>query len=147
MEEEEGKRTLQSFQEYFAGASLAFGLVLLTFQAIGLYYSWSGQGGTYPPGDWFVTLYLGMHILSGLLGGFLVARRSRDRAIQVGGMTGVLAYIIEAIYFLIFGGRIVGDLWTLASIVGGGIAGGLYAEKRRRTTEACGGSSNPRVPS
>ena len=121
-------------KEYLAGASLAFGLVLLTFQGLNAYYAYTGVGqeGLAGYAEAFFTLFLGVHITGGVLGGYLVGRRREEKAIQAGVFTGLIAYIIEFIYYLIFEGSFPGSPWAVLSFVGGGAIGAYLATVQRQ---------------
>jgi hypothetical protein len=121
-------------KEYLAGASLAFGLVLLTFQVLNAYYAYTGVGQEVLAGyaEAFFTLFLGVHITGGVLGGYLVGRRRKEKTIQAGVFTGLIAYIIEFIYYLIFEGSFPGSPWAVLSFVGGGTIGAYLAAVQRQ---------------
>lgn len=121
------------FREYLAGASLAFGLVLLTFQVLNAYFDYIGMGmeGLAGYADEFFTLFVGLHITGGILGGYLVGRRKEEKTIQAGVVTGVIAYMIEYIYYIIFERSFPGSLWALLGFVGGSVIGALFAIVQR----------------
>ena len=128
-----GERSELFFREYIAGASLEFGLVLLTIQALNAYYDHIGVGieGLAGYAETFFTLFLGLHIAGGVLGGYLVGRRREEKTIQAGVVTAVIAYIIEYIYYIIFERSFPGSLWALLGFVGGGVIGALFAMVQR----------------
>lgn len=127
-----GENSELVFKEYMAGASLAFGLVLLTFQALNAYYNYMGVGleGLAGYADEFFTLFLGLHISGGALGGYLVCRRREEKTLKAGVVTALIAYVIEYIYYLIFEGAFPGSFWALLSFIGGGVVGALFASVR-----------------
>lgn len=128
-----GERSELVFREYIAGASLAFGLVLLTFQVLNAYYDYMGVGleGLAGYADEFFTLFLGLHIVGGVLGGYLVGRRREEKTLQAGVVTAVIAYMIEYIYYIIFERSFPGSLWALLGFVGGGLVGAWFAIVQR----------------
>lgn len=120
-------------REYLAGASIAFGIVLLTLQLLGTYYQFVGLGWeemAEHAGSLFA-LFIAVHIVGGVVGGYLVGRRRAMESFRPGVITAVIAYIIEYIYQLIFEASFPGSLWALICYVGGGVFGSMAAEARR----------------
>ena len=113
------------FQIYFAGASLAFGLPFLIVELISLivvdefYQEFSVIFGF---------IYISIHVLGGIIGGALVARRVQKKDIlRAGATTGLMAFIIhQIIYFFFFGASVIGDPYTLFALLGGSVTGSLY---------------------
>lgn len=128
-----GERSERVFREYMAGASLAFGLVLITLQLLNVYYDYRGVGleGLAGYADEFFTLFLALHIAGGALGGYLVGRRREEKPLQAGLVTAVIAYMIEYLYYIIFERAFPGSLWALFGFVGGGVVGALFAVVQR----------------
>lgn len=124
-----GERSERFYREYIAGASLAFGLVLLIFQALSAYYDYLGMGleGLSEYAGAFFTLFITLHLAGGTLGGYLVGRRREEKTVRAGVVTAVIAYVIEFIYYLIFERSFPGSTWALISFVGGGVVGALIA--------------------
>jgi len=120
-------------REYLAGASLAFGIILLTLQLLGAYYEFVGLGWeeiaayTAP----LSALFIIIHIVGGSVGGYLVALRRVGESFRPGMVTALIAYIIEYFYQLLFEGSFPGSLWALICLVGGGVCGSMVAEARR----------------
>jgi hypothetical protein len=124
MTQEEDQR--DSFRVYFAGASLAFGLPFLTLESLALIYRDSERVLSA-----FSTLFIALHLVGGLLGGYSAARIAKGDLIRVGTVTGVLAYIIHQIVYTIFYGRgAVGDALTMLGIIGGSMAGAVIYKRR-----------------
>jgi hypothetical protein len=124
MAEEEDQR--DSFRVYFAGASLAFGLPFLTIELLALIY-----GGSENVLSIFSTLFIALHFVGGLLGGYSAARIAKGDLIRVGTVTGVLAYIFQQVVFTIFyGGGVVGDAWTMIGLIGGSSVGAVIYKSR-----------------
>ena len=116
---EESQKTISY---YFAGASLAFGLPLLLLEILGLAYSLNMDRGIAEP--WFNLIYLGLHLMSAALSGVLVGRRSSENWFRVGGVTGLLAYLLQQIIYLIFyGTRAIGDIYALSVLLTGCLIG------------------------
>lgn len=119
---------------YFAGASLAFGLPLLLLEILGLAYSLNLDSGLVEP--WFNSIYLGLHLLSGALSGVLVGRNSSENWFRVGGITGLLAYILQQIIYLIFyGTRAIGDIYALSVLLGGCLSGAFIGKTYMKAVE------------
>lgn len=128
-----GERPDIVYREYMAGASLAFGVVLLTFQAINAYYNYVGVDweGLAAYADAFFVLFLGLHIVGGALGSYLVSRKREEKTLRTGIVTAVIAYVIEYIYYLIFERVFPGSFWALLGFVGGGAVGALLVIVQR----------------
>ncbi len=117
--EDENKRR---FQIYFSGASLAFGFPLLVGEIFG------GIADAFLSNDFSVSfsiIYILLHLIGGLLGGSLVARNVPEQeAIKSGAITGMLAYLFhQIVYFVFFGAGVIGDPYTLATLLGGSVIG------------------------
>lgn len=125
------RRSEQTFKEYFAGASLAFGTIVITLQIIGTYYGYSGVDPQASIPQPLINIIMAVHALAGALGGYLVARRSEENALRAGGVTSILAYVIVSIYNLIFG-QVIGNIWVLVNLVVGGVIGALFAQAQRK---------------
>lgn len=124
MEYTERKR----FQIYFAGASLAFGFPLLVGEIFG------GIADAFLSNDFSVSfsiIYVLLHLIGGLLGGSLVARNVPEQeAIKSGAITGMLAYLFhQIVYFVFFGAGVIGDPYTLVTLVGGSVAGAFLYKR------------------
>lgn len=120
----------QLFQIYFAGASLAFGLPFLVVEVISLIVG-DALVSQYP--EFFGFLYTSLHSLGGILGGALVAGRvMKDDIFRAGVISGLMAYLLhQVIYYLFYGVSVIGDTYTLFSLVGGSIIGALYIRQKR----------------
>ena len=134
-----GEPSEATVREYIAGASLAFGVVLLAFQILGAYYSYTGVEwqGLVGYADAFFALFLGLHIFGGVLAGYLVGRKREEKFFKAGIVTAVIAYVIEYIYYLIFERVFPGSLWAFFGFVGGGIVGAFLVVVQKTR------SSNP----
>jgi hypothetical protein len=118
---------------YFSGGVVAFSIsfILIELLSIILGVSPSDQGFLVS----FRVLIIGIHVLGGLIGGFLAARISPISNLQTGAMTGVSAFVIQQIVYFIYGvNAIPRDLLLSAALVFGSIMGsfcyGVYAQKR-----------------
>ena len=115
-----------SFRVYFAGASLAFGLPFLIIELLALIY-----GDSEKVLSIFSTLFILLHLVGGLLGGYSAARIAKGDLIRVGTVTGVLAYIIQQVVYTIFyGGGAVGDALTMVGLIGGSTIGAVIYKSR-----------------
>jgi hypothetical protein len=115
-----------SFRVYFAGASLAFGLPFLIIELLALIY-----GDSEKVLSIFSTLFIVLHLVGGLIGGYSAARIAKGDLIRVGTVTGVLAYIIQQVVYTIFyGGGAVGDALTMVGLIGGSTVGAVIYKSR-----------------
>ena len=79
----------------------------------------------------FSTLFVALHVLGGLLGGYSAARIAKGDLVRVGTVTGVLAYIIQQVVYTIFyGGGAVGDALTMIGLIGGSTIGAAIYKSR-----------------
>jgi hypothetical protein len=121
-----GAEERDSFRVYFAGASLAFGLPFLMIELLALFY-----GGSERVLSVFSTLFVVMHLVGGLVGGYSAARIAKGDLVRVGTVTGVLAYIIQQVVYTIFyGGGAVGDALTMLGLIGGSTVGAVIYKSR-----------------
>jgi len=116
-------------REYVAGASLAFGIVILVQEVIGAYYAWTGVVLETISGEYLLAVFTIIHFVGGFLGGYLVHRRSGDNAIRAGFVTALMAFVIEFVYNFIFIRSFGGNLLALLSLVGGSIIGAFSASR------------------
>ena len=115
-----------SFRVYFAGASLAFGLPFLIMELLALLF-----GGSDRVLSVYSTLFIAIHLIGGLLGGYSAARIAKGDLIRVGTVTGVLAYIIQqVVYTTFYGWGAVGDALTMIGLVGGSTVGAVIYKSR-----------------
>ena len=120
----------QLFKIYFAGASLSFGFPFFLVELISLFV---GEGFLNDYSVIFGFIYISLHLIGGLLGGALVARRVEKADIfRSAATSGLLAYILhQIIYYLFYGTSVVGDTYTLFALLGGSIVGALYIRQKR----------------
>ena len=123
------KNSEQAINDIVAGASLAFGIVLLVQEGLGLYYAWVGVELETISGGFLFALFAILHLIGGFLGGYLVGRKKKENIIRAGIITAILAYIIEFIYNLIFVGSFGGNIYAVLSLVIGSIFGALFASR------------------
>ncbi len=126
------KTDRRRFQIFFAGASVAFGFPLLVGEIFG---GIAGTGLSNDFSETFSMLYVLLHLIGGLLGGALVARNvSEQETVKTGAITGLLAYVFhQIIYFIFFGAGVIGDPYTLVTLVGGSVVGAfLYGKLGKR---------------
>jgi hypothetical protein len=115
-----------AFRVYFAGASLAFGLPFLIVELLALIY-----GGSERVLSVFSTLFVALHLLGGLLGGYSAARIAKGDLVRVGTVTGVLAYILQQVVYTVFyGWGAVGDALTMIGLIGGSTIGAVIYKSR-----------------
>jgi len=121
---------------YFAGAYIAFGIVFLGIEFLGLIFGVSPAD----PGlqASLRIVIIGLHLFGGIVSGFLVAKRSQGDRIQAGTVTGVLAYIIlQIVHATLYGWGSIGDVYTMMALIGGSVAGSMiYDSQVRRLARA-----------
>ena len=120
----------KQFQIFFAGASLSFGLPFFLVEVISLFV---GETFFNEYSAIFGVLYMSLHLIGGILGGALVARRvEKADILRSAATSGMLAYIIhQIIYYLFYGTRVLGDTYTLFALLGGSMVGALYMRQKR----------------
>ncbi len=119
-----------TLNEYLGGAFLSFGVVTLVLQISGGIITYKGlQDRLYSFGPLVVLmLYVLLHIVSGWLGGYLVARRihnTRIRLLRAGFLTGFGAYIVEALTTLLLVRAFPESAWAMIGFLLGGTLGGF----------------------
>jgi len=116
---------------YFAGAYIAFGIVFLGVEFLGLIFGVSPAD----PGlqaNLHVVI-IGFYLLGGIVSGFLVAKRSQGDRMQAGTVTGVLAYIIlQVVHAVLYGWGSIGDVYTMIALIGGSVAGSMIYDSQAR---------------
>jgi CHASE2 domain-containing sensor protein len=118
-------KSQRDFRNYLAGGALAFGVVLLTSQILQLMYGGLNAADMMSTNDFLTIAYIASHIGGGFLGGYLVARVRRADYINTGVVTGVLAYIFELAYNIIFEGWFTG-IYAVLFLLIGGIIGAMF---------------------
>ena len=120
----------KQFQIFFAGASLSFGLPFFLVELISLFV---GEDFFNEYSVVFGFIYISLHLIGGLLGGALVARRvEKADILRSAATSGLLAYLFhQIIYYLFYGVSVVGDTYTLFALLGGSIVGALYTRQKR----------------
>jgi len=109
---------------YFAGAYISFGIAFIGVELLALIYGVSPADPELQAN--LSIVIVGLHLLGGIVGGFLVAKRSQGDRLQSGTVTGVLAYVIEQIvHAVLYGWGAVGDVYTMLALIGGSMAGAV----------------------
>jgi membrane associated rhomboid family serine protease len=55
---------------------------------------------------------------------------------RAGVTVGLLSYLLQqVVFFLLFGGGMVGDTYTLFALIGGSLGGSLYTRQNRKREE------------
>ena len=121
----------RNLRNYTAGAGLCFGIVLLTFQIANFILTGKTAQELEAINNILTGVFMGIHILGGFFGSYLVTRRVFEDHYQVGIVTVVLAYVFESIYFIIFGNRWLPDIWVIISLIIGGVIGAYLAKSQR----------------
>jgi hypothetical protein len=117
----------RSFKNYFAGAAISFGIVLIAMQIIALYFAGMSEEQAMSLYYLRFALLSAVNFLGGAVGSFLVARRVGGNYLQVGIITAICSYILESIYFILFGEG-SSDMLVIVSLVLGGVIGSLFAK-------------------
>jgi hypothetical protein len=112
---------------YWSGAFIAFGIPFLGIEILGLFYGVSPSNSVLLQSYRFVILFL--HIMGGMVGGYLVAQRSTVGWQQGGIVTGVMAYVLEqVVHTVLYGWNVIGDNFTMAGMILGSVLGAFIAE-------------------
>jgi len=119
-----------TLEEYLGGAFLSFGIVTLVLQISGGIITYKGlEEKLYAFGPVVVLLlYFMLHIVSAWIGSYLVVRRihnTRIRLVRAGLLTGLAAYIVEALTSFLILRAFPESTWALIGFLTGGILGGL----------------------
>ncbi|MBD3207751.1 TIGR04086 family membrane protein [Candidatus Bathyarchaeota archaeon] len=122
------REQIEEFRQYFAGASVAFGVPFLLLEFFGLLFSSNESFQRY-----FDGIYFAFHLIGGITGGYLTARRTKELEIRSGIITGFLAFIIQqAVYAIFYGLNSLGDLYSFVGLVGGAIIGAIILSFRKK---------------
>ena len=127
------QRSKPTFEEYLAGASLSFGIAYLGIEVSGAILSYKGIAPEElrPYATLGAVLYILLHLVSGWIGGYFVARRIDAGHLRAGFLTGVGAFLIEFFITLIFQPPFPGAIWVLICMLSGGLLGGATASLLR----------------
>ena len=115
----------------FAGANISFGVSFIGIELLALLYGVS-------PADPNLQinmniLMVGINLLGGYIGGYLVAKNTSGDALQHGTLVGVLAYIIQQIvHATLYGWGNVGNAYTTIALIGGAIIGAILFESQKK---------------
>ena len=122
---------------YWSGAFIAFGIPFLGIEALGLLYGVSPSNSDLLYNYQYVIIFL--HVIGGMIGGFLVTQRSSVGWTQGGIVTGVMAYVLEQIvHTVLYGWGVIGNNFTMAGMILGSIIGAFiadYLDKRMNNEE------------
>jgi hypothetical protein len=118
-------------KEYLAGATISVGFILLAILILTNIYPFFNSSDPTIQEPVFLVLYIAIHIIGGTLGGYLVGMRNIERAIWTAMHTGAATYIIESVSFYLLRWSIAGDLWSLISLILGGVIGGMVARRKQ----------------
>jgi uncharacterized protein YneF (UPF0154 family) len=118
-------------KEYLAGASISVGFILLAIIILTKIYPYINLSDPAIQEPVFLILYIVIHLVGGSIGGYLVGIRYIERAIWNAAHTGAATYIIESVSFYLLRWGIAGDLWSLISLLVGGVIGGMIARVKK----------------
>jgi uncharacterized protein YneF (UPF0154 family) len=118
-------------KEYFEGASISVGFVLLSITILANIYPYINSSDLGIQEPVFLILYIAIHLVGGSLGGYLIGIRNIRKTIWHAVHTSALTYIIESISFFLLRWSIAGDLWALISLMVGGVIGGIFAKRKQ----------------
>ncbi len=115
-----------SARRYAAGAALSFGVVLI--EVLVIRYALSGLTPdqiTAMDAEIF-TVFLVAHVVAGIVGGYLVARRIHSSYLRTGITVSLIAYLFELIYNQVVLGVVTNIYLLLALLVGATAGAALY---------------------
>ncbi|MBM3292275.1 hypothetical protein FJY84_06315 [Candidatus Bathyarchaeota archaeon] len=106
-----------NIKDYFAGAAVAFSIVLLVNQGISfLIIGWTPE--KISANEFlFAIIQLLAHIIGGFLAGYLIAKKRESDHIISAATVGLFAYIAESIFVSLFGGNYMPDFWALGGFL------------------------------
>jgi len=115
----------------FAGANIAFGISFIGLELLGLI---NGVSPADPDLQANMSLLIvGINLLGGYAGGYLVAKNAPGDALQQGTLTGVLAYIIQQIvHATLYGWGAIGNAFTTLALIGGAVAGAVLLDSQMK---------------
>ena len=122
--------SLSNLKQYFAGAGLTVGIIILTLQGVEIISSYINLEANTVFDTIIFVIKIMPHIIGGYLSGYLVTKNIKGDHLIIGLTTAVLTYIIEMFYFAILGNKTLSDTWILGSLIISNIAGAF----RARTT-------------
>lgn len=125
------REQVETYRVYFAGASLAFGLPFLVFEVIGLF-----TGGDASVLQALSALFVVLHLVGGILGGYIVAASLPGEGFKAATITAALAYILQQlVYYVFYRGMALGDPFIFGGLVAGSIVGYKIAQTRWKSKE------------
>lgn len=127
-----------ALRQYIAGGAISFGIIIILlegFRYIFLFLTVEMENirDVY---DKITMLYYVIHVIGGLIGSYMVARKKNDKYIQIGLVTGIVGFIIEYGFFYISEGSFIGGYITVILILIGSTSGALISKAQRRRMRA-----------
>ena len=118
----------QNFKGYLASSAISIGFILVVMEVTRMVLSPEGPG-SYSASflDKITILFMAIHLIGGSLGAFVLAARTPEKPISMGIVTALLTYIIEYVYFYLFGGLTSAGFIILITLIIGGVSGVMLA--------------------
>ena len=138
----------RDLQSYFAGAALAFGVILLTIQIITMLFGGLSEAELLAKDSLIWNIIYVSNLAGGLLGGNIVARHQKKDYTQTGVIVGILAYVFEFTYSKVID-QLPIDIWSSICLILGGIIGAILFRVRMesgRITKSRSPSKNSLTP-
>ncbi len=117
-----------SFKDYLASSAISIGVILVLMELLSFVVSMESiiSNST----NFFnkiSLLFMAIHLIGGLVGTFILARKINDPPLHLGVVTSLITYIIEFVYFLLFGGLINAGFLIIVTLMSGSIVGVMIA--------------------
>lgn len=117
-----------SFKDYLASSAISIGVILVLMELMSFVVSMEGiVSNSTNFFNKISLLFMAIHLIGGLLGTFILARKIIDPPLHLGVVTSLITYIIEFVYFLLFGGLINAGFLIIVTLMSGSIVGVMIA--------------------
>lgn len=118
-------------KNYFAGAAVAFSIVVIVNQLLNFLISGWDANTVISMEVHLGMIQLSAHVIGGFLAGYLVAKKLESDYILSGITVGLLSYLFDAIYISFFGNNFMPEFWALGGFIISG-AGGAYLIRKKQ---------------
>ena len=117
-----------SFKDYLASSAISIGVILISLELMSFVVSMEGiVSNSTNFFNKISLLFMAIHLIGGLLGAFILARKINEPPLHLGLVTSLITYIIEFFYFSLFGGLINAGFLIIVTLMSGSIVGVMIA--------------------